>query len=152
MAQKPAPRADRPPAPAAPVTTARPNPLVVWLVAWIVPGAGHALVGQMQKAVVLFLLLVGMFAMGLAFEGRLFPFQTSDKLLTLAALSEWAVGLPRAVGAALALGKGHVTSVTYEYGNTFLIVAGLLNVIAAFNAYDVATGRLPARSEAPAKS
>jgi Family of unknown function (DUF6677) len=125
-----------------------PSPMVVWLAAWIVPGAGHALVGQMQKAVILFVILVGMFAMGLAFGGRLFPFQTSDLLLLLAALSEWALGLPRAAGGVLGLGKGHVTSVTYEYGNTFLIVAGLLNVIAAFNAYDVATGRLPARSEA----
>jgi len=31
-----------------------------------------------------------------------------------------------------------VTQVTYEAGNTFLITAGLLNLLVAFNASDVA--------------
>ena len=31
--------------------------------------------------------------------------------------------------------------VTYEYGNTFLIVAGLLNLLVVIDAYDVALGR-----------
>src|SRR5262245_11702508 len=134
MPPKPVPRVEPPPAPIAPGS---PSPMMAWLAAWIVPGAGHALVGQTQKAVILFVVL-GMFVMGLTFEGRLFPFQISDKLLLLAALSEWAVGLPRLLGAFVGAGNGHVTSVTYEYGNTFLIVAGLLNLIVAFNAYDVA--------------
>ncbi len=30
---------------------------------------------------------------------------------------------------------------TYEYGNTFLIVAGLLNMLVVIDAYDVALGR-----------
>ena len=31
--------------------------------------------------------------------------------------------------------------VTYEYGNTFLLVAGLLNYLAALDAFDIAAGR-----------
>ena len=30
---------------------------------------------------------------------------------------------------------------TYEYGNAFLIVAGLLNMLVVIDAYDVALGR-----------
>ena len=30
---------------------------------------------------------------------------------------------------------------TYEYGNTFLLVAGLLNYLAALDAFDIAAGR-----------
>jgi hypothetical protein len=35
----------------------------------------------------------------------------------------------------------HAQMVTYEYGNTFLLVAGLLNYLAALDAFDIAAGR-----------
>ena len=38
-------------------------------------------------------------------------------------------------------GQGIVTAASYEYGNTFLIVAGLLNMLVAIDAYDVRLGR-----------
>jgi hypothetical protein len=34
-----------------------------------------------------------------------------------------------------------VTAVTYEYGNAYLIVAGLLNLLVVIDAYDIALGR-----------
>jgi len=33
--------------------------------------------------------------------------------------------------------------ITYEYGNTFLLVAGLLNYLAMLDAFDIAAGRKP---------
>ena len=41
----------------------------------------------------------------------------------------------------LGLGKGVVTAASYEYGNKFLIVSGLLNTLVVIDAYDVALGR-----------
>ena len=38
-------------------------------------------------------------------------------------------------------GAGGVVAVTYEYGNAFLIVAGLLNMLVVLDAYDIAQGR-----------
>ena len=38
-------------------------------------------------------------------------------------------------------GAGVVTAASYEYGNTFLIVSGLLNMLVAIDAYDVRLGR-----------
>ena len=38
-------------------------------------------------------------------------------------------------------GAGNVIAVTYEYGNTFLIVAGLLNMLVVIDAFDIAMGR-----------
>jgi hypothetical protein len=35
----------------------------------------------------------------------------------------------------------HAQMVTYEYGNTFLLVAGLLNYLAMLDAFDIAAGR-----------
>jgi hypothetical protein len=122
-------------------SAAQPAPLTAWIAGFLVPGAGHALVGQTQKAVVFFVLIVTMFLVGLAFGGRLFPFQLGDPLLFLAAAAEWMLAVPRLVAAMLSAGRGEVTSVTYEYGNTFLIAAGLLNLLVAFNAFDVALRR-----------
>ena len=46
-------------------------------------------------------------------------------------------GCACAVGA----GAGRVVAITYEYGNTFLIVAGLLNMLVVLDAFDIAKGR-----------
>jgi hypothetical protein len=35
----------------------------------------------------------------------------------------------------------HAQLLTFEYGNTFLLVAGLLNYLAMLDAFDIASGR-----------
>ncbi len=82
-----------------------------------------------------------MFAIGLAIDGRLAPFSFEDPLVGLAALANLGIGLPYFVASTLGLGQGNVRAVTYEYGNAFLIVAGLLNVLVVIDACDVALGR-----------
>ncbi len=111
------------------------------MAAWLVPGAGHYLQGQTQKAVVFAVTLLLMFAIGLAFGGRLFAFQLGDPLVFLAAVSEWAVFLPRMAAALFGLGQGDVVAATYEYGNAFLIASGLLNMLVLLDAVDLASGR-----------
>ena len=119
------------------------NPLLVGVLAWWVPGAGHFLQGHVRKAVTFFVVLVAMFAIGLAFGGRLFPFQFADPLVFLIAVAEWTIALPRLVAGLGGWGAGNVVAVTYEYGNTFLIVSGLLNALVLLDAVDRATGRKP---------
>jgi hypothetical protein len=116
------------------------NPVLTGLLALFVPGAGHFLVGQTRKALIFFIVLIGMFLIGLQFGGELFPFQWSDPLVFLAALTQWAVTLLRVVAGVLGAGHGEVTAATYEYGNTFLIVSGLLNLLVAMDAVDLARG------------
>lgn len=124
------------------VAAERPNPYAIALLAWLVPGAAHLWLGQASKAAVFFVVLSGMFAVGLTFGGRLFEFQAADPLVLLAALAEWGAGLPRLIAAAAGAGQGDVVAATYEYGNTFLMSAGLLNTLVALNAFDVASGRV----------
>ena len=38
-------------------------------------------------------------------------------------------------------GNGAIEKLTFEYGNTFAIVAGLLNFLVVLDAYDIATGK-----------
>lgn len=85
--------------------------------------------------------LTAMFAFGLWLEGRLFPFELSQPLVALAAFADLGIGLPYFVAKALDAGRGDVVAVTYEYGNTFIIASGLLNMLVVLDAFDVAQGR-----------
>lgn len=116
------------------------SPVAIAIVSWLVPGAGHLLVGQIRKGGIFFVSLLGMFVCGVLFGGRLFPFQLSDPLVFLAALAEWALGLPALISLVTGYGQGLVVAPGYEFGNTFLIGAGLLNALVGLDAFDVATG------------
>lgn len=114
---------------------------LVCLAAWAVPGAAHFWLGRRQKSAVFLVALVTMFVTGLFLNGRLFPFDISEPLVALAAMANAGMGLPWILALTMDAGKGTVTAVSYEYGNTFLIVAGLLNSLVVLDAYDVAVGR-----------
>jgi hypothetical protein len=114
---------------------------LVCLAAWAVPGAGHLWLGRRQKGIVFLGTLAAMFVMGLALGGRIFPFVLSEPLVALAAVADAGLGLPWMVARVMGAGAGVVTAASYEYGNTFLIVAGLLNFLVVLDAFDVATGR-----------
>jgi hypothetical protein len=114
---------------------------LVCLAAWALPGAGHLWLGRRQKAVVFMIVLPLMFAIGLVLEGRIFPFTLGEPLVALAAVANFGIGLPWIAARFAGAGDGIVTAVTYEYGNCFLIVAGLLNFLVILDAFDIAKGR-----------
>lgn len=97
--------------------------------------------GRRQKGLVFVIALPLMFAIGLALNGRLAAFNFTDPLVGLAALANLGMGIPYFIARGLGFGQGIVTAASYEYGNTFLIVSGLLNLLVAIDAYDVRLGR-----------
>ena len=115
--------------------------VLLCLASWAVPGAGHLWLGRRTKGLIFLIALPLMFAIGLAIHGRLFPFDLSDPLVCLEAVADLAIGVPYLLAAALGYGHGDVRAVTYEYGNAFLVVAGLLNLLVVVDAYDIALGR-----------
>jgi uncharacterized protein DUF6677 len=115
--------------------------VLLCLASWAVPGAGHLWLGRRSKGLIFLVALPVMFAIGLAIHGRLFPFDLSDPLVGLAAFANAGIGAPYLAAWAFGQGAGDVRAVTYEYGNAFLIVAGLLNLLVVIDAYDVAMGR-----------
>ena len=115
--------------------------MLLCLASWAIPGAGHLWLGRRAKGLIFLIALPLMFWIGLSIHGRLFPFDLSEPLVALAAVPNVGIGLPYFAAGPLGYGLGDVRSVTYEYGNTFLIVAGLLNLLVVIDAYDVAMGR-----------
>ena len=109
--------------------------------AWAIPGGGHLWLGRVQKGLIFLITLPLMFAVGLWLEGRLFPFDLSQPLVALAAFADLGIGLPYFIAKAMGAGQGRVVAMSYEYGNAFLIVAGLLNMLVVLDAFDIAEGR-----------
>ena len=123
------------------MTRSTTNPYLICAAAWAVPGAGHLWLGRAQKGLVFLIALPLMFATGLWLEGRLFPFEVAQPLVALAAFANIGMGVPYFVAKVAGLGTGRVIAESFEYGNAFLIVAGLLNMLVVLDAFDVAEGR-----------
>ena len=126
------------------------TPRSAWLIglaAWAVPGLGHLLQKRWARALLLGGAVWGMYWSGLWLGGHLFRLTPSDQ--GLAALLQL---LPMTANAGSGLlyifcwvtSTGfteHAQVITYEYGNTFLLVAGLLNYLVMLDAFDLAAGR-----------
>lgn len=115
--------------------------VLLCLASWALPGAGHVWLGRRSKGLMFLAALPLMFTIGLSVHGRLFPFDFSEPLVGMAAVADLGIGLTYFIAGALGYGAGDVRAVTYEYGNAFLIVAGLLNLLVIIDVYDVAVGR-----------
>ena len=111
------------------------------VIGWLMPGAGHLWLGRRQKGVVFLVALPLMFAIGLVLGGRLFPFDPGQPLVFLQACADLGNGAPYVIASLAGFGQGDVVAATYEYGNTFTVVSGLLNMLVCLDAYDIALGR-----------
>jgi hypothetical protein len=122
----------------------------VVLAALLVPGAGHLLLGRIGRGALLLVVIIGAFFTGLALQGRLywpavadppsvFHFDLISVLWTFAQIGS---GLCYLVSYVLGIGTTpHPEAATYEYGNTFMFLAGLLNYLVVMDAFDIAAGR-----------
>ena len=114
---------------------------LISLAAWAVPGVGHLWLGRVRQGFIFLVTLPLMFMIGLWLGGRIFPFEPSEPLVFLASLANVGVGAVYLLARAGDLGAGDAVVATYEYGNSFLIVSGLLNMLVVIDAYDVALAR-----------
>lgn len=117
------------------------------VLAWLVPGTGHLLMGRWGRALLFGPLIGTLFLAGLALDGKVYRPVEGDPLSYLAALGASGVGSLYIVVHALELGEGDVAAPHHEYGNTFTLVAGLLNLLVILDAFDFAV--LRARAAPP---
>ena len=123
-----------------------------WLIgvsAWAVPGLGHFLQKRWARGLLLGGSVWAMFVGGVVIGGHLFKMGPADQglsgLLQLLPMSaNFGAGLLYVFCWVTNTGFAEQAQrVTYEYGNTFLLVAGLLNYLAILDAFDIAAGRKP---------
>lgn len=109
---------------------------------WLFPGAGHFLLGKWVRGTLLAVSILGMFVLGLAMRGKIYT-GAQDILDMLGMAGDLGNGLLFFAGRAFGWGADQVTVTTGDYGTKFIVVAGLLNVIAAVDAHNLRTGRKP---------
>ncbi len=107
---------------------------------WLIPGAGHFLLGKWIRGTLLAVSIISMFALGLAMQGKLYT-GAQDILDMLGMAGDLGSGLLYFVGRALGLGGQPVQTTVADYGKVFIVVAGMLNIIAAVDAHNLRTGR-----------
>ena len=107
---------------------------------WLVPGAGHFLLRKWGRGALLAASILGMFVLGIAMQGKLYS-NAHDILDILGLAGDLGNGLVYILSRALGLGADQVQVTTADYGTRFIVVAGLLNVIAAVDAHNLRTGR-----------
>ena len=110
--------------------------------AWVFPGLGHFMLGRKWRALILGASILAMFLLGLAMRGQFFATGSGSYLETLGYLGELCVGAPMPVAKFFGY-AGDPLFVSSEFGTTFLVTAGMLNVLCILDAYDIAMGRKP---------
>jgi hypothetical protein len=132
--------------------------------AWVLPGAGHVLLGRVGRGIAFAALIFGSFGLGLAHDGRLAlhdrrqPFLTAlqvvanvgvgpaDVLARMSVYHEAAYVLPADYGDPrydhrLGILRHRTESGRSIYGTAYLWTAGLMNLLLLFDVWDIGTGR-----------
>jgi hypothetical protein len=109
--------------------------------AWLVPGLGHLLLGKKWRALIFFVSIMAMFALGLAMQGQFFATGSASYLQTLGHYGELCVGIAMPGAKFFGYSGGDPFFVSSDFGTAYLLAAGMLNVLLMFDCYDIAMGR-----------
>ena len=124
-------------------------PISAWLPAvalgWLVPGGGHLLLKRQGRAAMVMASVTLMFLFGLFMRGSMFTPQSGDLLTILinygGFLGDMASGILYLLATWMGYNQPDVAGHVYDYGTKFLVSAGLLNVLAMVDAYEIAAGK-----------
>ena len=117
--------------------------VIISILGWIVPGAGHWYLGKFAKGLTFFIVLNGLFFWGMILHGEIaipildihsqefnfvniliFIFGCGNGIMTILNLMPFAQ-------------FGNIALSTYEVGTLFMVVSGSLNVFITMNAWDL---------------
>jgi hypothetical protein len=115
--------------------------VVAPLVGWLIPGAGHILLKRYVRGILIFVSVVAMFLIGLGMQGRIYKPNGGDILDILGFVGDVGSGVLYFLARIMDWGNVMAANAAADYGKTFLIVAGLLNFIAAADAHHIALGK-----------
>ena len=115
--------------------------MLVLVAGWLVPGLGHLLLKKPIRAALLFVSVLAMFGIGLALHGKIYNPASGDPLDVLGFAGELGAAGLYALARVAGVGATMLSDTLSDYGTKFIVVAGLLNVMAAVDAQSLANGR-----------
>lgn len=124
------------------------SPVQLWAapvaLGWLLPGAGHLYLRRWIRGGLLLFAISGMFVFGLLMQGRMFEPITGDLFTTVVNcggyLGDVATGALYLLATVLGYDQPRLASAVADYGTKFLVCAGLLNILAMIDAYEIAVG------------
>ncbi|MBZ5729384.1 MAG: hypothetical protein LAP87_30970 [Acidobacteriia bacterium] len=112
---------------------------------WLVPGGGHLLLKRTGRGLLLLAAITSMFLCGLMMRGAMFQPQSGDILTTLintgGFIGDVASGILYLLSYWLGYSQPDVAGAVHDYGTKFLVTAGLLNILAMVDTFEIAVGR-----------
>jgi hypothetical protein len=114
------------------------RPFLFFGLAWAFPGLGHVLQKKIAKGTVFCLGVSALVVLGLVMGGQvgvLYDLQPYTILRFVGSLGNAAAFFAVKWSG---LGAGRAAASTFDFGTTYLVCAGLMNFLIAFNAYEVA--------------
>jgi len=109
--------------------------------AWLVPGAGHMMLGKRQRGAIFFGIVIVAIAIGCALDGNLYRVLPNQPLTILATLGSMGMGAPYFALRFIFGYQGSVVAPGFEYGSAFLLTAGLMNLLLILDIWDIVRGR-----------
>ena len=117
------------------------SPTLCLIAGWLIPGAGHFLLRKPIRGLLLMISILSMFAIGIGLQGKIYSPNTGDLLDVLGFAGQLGSGLAYLLVRTLGWGATSVITAVADYGTKFIVVAGLLNIVAAVDAHSLASGR-----------
>lgn len=111
------------------------------VLAWLVPGAGHLIQKKLARGFLLMFSVVLMFVLGILMEGKVYHANTGDLLDMLGFVGDAGAGGLYIVSRIMDLGTLPISHATADYGTKFIVMSGLLNVMAMVDAFHIAIGK-----------
>lgn len=121
----------------------QPMAITALVLGWLIPGAGHFLLKRWTRGLLLAISVWAMFVLGVLMQGKVYAFNTGDILDILGFVGDIGAGALYIVTRAMDWGQGAIQIAAADYGTKYIIVAGLLNIICAVDAYSIAQGKKP---------
>jgi len=109
--------------------------------AWFVPGAGHLYLQRYGKAGAFFSLVSFSLLIGFIFDGKLYTPIEGDLFSYLGTFASVGTGVAYFILHPFAFSHGDLLSPCNEYGNRFILTAGIMNLLLMLDAFDIAIGR-----------
>jgi hypothetical protein len=114
--------------------------VAAFVAGWLLPGLGHALLRRWTRAAVFFVAIAALAAAGVGLRGELLGPHPAGPFEWLGFLADAGSGVLYPAARSLNIASD-VSRAAGDYGTRFFAAAGALNLLCAFDAYAIGTGR-----------
>jgi hypothetical protein len=115
--------------------------LGVAILAWALPGLGHLVLGRWRRALTFLVSVGGLAIAGYLLRGNVFPEHATDAFGRLGFFADAGTGVFYYLSRFFERSGPDVSRALGDEGTRFIAAAGIVNLLSAFDAYEIAAGR-----------